>query len=244
MGLTQDEFAKRSGLSRTNIAKWETDTVPSQKSIERIADFFNVPASDLVFKNMQTRHKEDTKPPALKEASHIYVPEDSERYSNRFGVIFVPLDDGRYLMGVPLVPQYVKGGPMAGFADAEYFDELPKHWVTVERIHRGKYLAFDVYGDSMDYDGRDYIANGARLTVREIRKDLWAGSKLHLNHFKDFVIEYSEGICVKRIIKHDLEQYTITCSSLNPDKVKYPDFVLNLNEVANLFNVIKVDNPR
>lgn len=228
LGLTQDELAKMIGKSVRAIQSWEQGVR-------------NVPQSVMLTFDAITANKFSSR---AADAHRITVQENSELYTNNFGNTFMPLEDGRYLMGSPIVPSYAKGGRMAGFADSEYFEELPKHYVVVDRIHRGKYLTFDMIGESMDCNSRDYIAPGARITAREIKKELWVGAKLHLNDYKDFIIEHVEGLSVKRIIAHDTNNYIITCHSLNEDKEKYPDFDLNLNDVLNLFNIIKVENPR
>lgn len=177
-------------------------------------------------------------------AAPISLVEESESYYNRFGNVFEPLEDGNYLMQVPIITEYARGGRMAGFSDREYFDELPKHTVVVDKIHKGKYLSFRVAGESMDFDGRDAILDGAIVTGRELKQELWRNSKLHLNKYKDFIIAGAEGLCVKRIIEHNVEEGYIVCHSLNPNKTKYKDFTLRIDDIDALFNIIKVENPR
>lgn len=167
---------------------------------------------------------------------------DEDVLFNRFGNTFIPLESGGFLMETPILPEYVRGGPMSGFSDREYFDELPKHRVKVEKIHRGKYISAVMKGESMyDENNIDGIKEDAMLTGRECQRIHWK-SKLQLN--KDFIIAHKDGLIVKRVIAHDVENGVITCHSLNPDKKKYPDFNLHLDEVDGLFNLIKVENPR
>lgn len=167
--------------------------------------------------------------------------EDDALY-NSFGNTFIPLENGGYMMETPLIPEYVRGGPMSGFSDREYFDELPKHRVIVDKIHRGKYISAVMRGDSMYHENSiDGIKENAVLTGRECQKIHWK-SKLSLG--KDFIIAHKDGLIVKRIIAHDVPNGMITCHSLNPDKDSYPDFELHLDDVDALFNVIKVENPR
>ncbi|HEY8969733.1 MAG TPA: helix-turn-helix domain-containing protein, partial [Puia sp.] len=236
--LSQEDLAKIVGTGIRGVQGWEQGVrkVPQSaiKLIEQYIESHKVPVVSGI-------------PDVFKNEVRMLVPKNadkSEWLTNSFGNTFLPLDDGRYLMECPLVNEYVQGGPMAGFADNEYLESLPKHSVVVDRIHRGRYLSFPMRGHSMDYDGRDYIADGAILTARELKRELWIGSKLHFNTKKDYIIECLEGLIVKRIIDHDVKNYTITCHSLNTDKEKYPDFVVNLNEVLNIFSLIKVDNPR
>lgn len=54
------------------------------------------------------------------------------------------------VMMVPLVNQYAHAGYMAGYADAVYIDSLPKIPWVVDHEYKGKYISFEVRGDSMD----------------------------------------------------------------------------------------------
>ena len=68
----------------------------------------------------------------------------------------------------------------------------------------------------------------------------WVESKLHYTKW-DFVIIHEEGILVKRIIDHNMDNHTITIHSLNS---MYPDRVIDLAEVKQIFNVIELQRPR
>lgn len=50
------------------------------------------------------------------------------------------------------------------------------------------------------------------------------------------MIVHEDGIVVKRIIDHDVENHTITIHSLND---MYPDRVIDLCDVKQIFNVIE-----
>ena len=104
--------------------------------------------------------------------------------------------------------------------------------IDADENYKGKYLAFEVEGDSME---PDYL-EGDIVICREIQRHLWS-SKLHFRDW-DFVIAHStNGIMLKEITAHNIETGDITCHSLNP---KYKDFVLNLHQVAHLYNVVEV----
>jgi hypothetical protein len=228
------EFHENDKYMSIGIHPWYIDEQRLAEDLKTIENFF------------ENNTKTDNKPEKHYEqnASPISVAEESESYYNRFGNVFEPLEDGNYLMQVPIITEYARGGRMAGFSDREYFDELPKHTVVVDKIHRGKYLSFKVLGESMDFDGRDAILDGAIVTGRELKQELWRNSKLHLNKYKDFIIAGVDGICVKRIIEHNVEEGYIVCHSLNPNKAKYKDFTLRIDDIDALFNIIKVENPR
>lgn len=150
-----------------------------------------------------------------------------------------PIDEP-IILRVPLVSQYAQAGYLAGYADAAYMDSLPTIPYIVDHEALGHYVAFEVKGDSMNDGTEDSILEGDRLLCREIQPHLWVSSKLHFRKW-DFVIVHTEGILVKRIIDHDADNHTITIHSLNS---MYPDKVINLADVKQIFNVIELQRPR
>ena len=145
-----------------------------------------------------------------------------------------------HILYVPLVNQYAYGGYLCGYADAEYIESLPKIPFIVDQEAHGNYIAFEVKGDSMDDGSDESYKEGDRLLCREIRKEYWTESKLHIKKW-DFVIVHNEGVLIKRIIDHNIENKTITIHSLNS---YYPDKILNLSDVMQIFNVIEMVRPR
>ena len=150
-----------------------------------------------------------------------------------------PIDEP-IILRVPLVSQYAQAGYLCGYADAAYMATLPTIPYIVDHEAQGHYVAFEVKGDSMNDGTEDAILEGDRLLCREIMQHLSAASKLHIRKW-DFVIVHTEGILVKRIINHDVENHTITIHSLNS---MYPDKVINLADVKQIFNVIELQRPR
>ncbi len=150
-----------------------------------------------------------------------------------------PIDEP-IILRVPLVSQYAQAGYLCGYADAAYMATLPTIPYIVDHEAQGHYVAFEVKGDSMNDGTEEAILEGDRLLCREIMPHLWADSKLHIRKW-DFVIVHTEGILVKRIIDHDVEKHTITIHSLNS---MYPDKVINLADVKQIFNVIELQRPR
>lgn len=150
-----------------------------------------------------------------------------------------PIDEP-IILRVPLVSQYAQAGYLCGYADAAYMATLPTIPYIVDHEAQGHYVAFEVKGDSMNDGTEEAILEGDRLLCREIMPHLWADSKLHIRKW-DFVIVHTEGILVKRIIDHDVENHTITIHSLNS---MYPNKVINLADVKQIFNVIELQRPR
>lgn len=144
------------------------------------------------------------------------------------------------VMYVPLVNQYAQAGYISGFDDPEYIEELPKIPFANDREHKGEYICFEVKGDSMDDGTHESYLERDILLCRNVRKDYWK-SKLHINKWDFVIVHKDRGICVKRIINHDVENGLITCHSFND---YYEDFVLDLREVSQIFNIVDVQRKR
>jgi len=153
---------------------------------------------------------------------------------------FIEISPGRYRMGVDLVPVHAQAGYLTGYADKEYIEELPKHYITVDRFVRGKYMAFEISGDSMDNgDIKEAMPHGTIATGREVKRELWV-SRLHNHQWPNWILVHkTEGIVAKQIAKQCLETGTLTLRSLNPDKDRYPDFDVQIDDLVQIFNVVK-----
>lgn len=138
------------------------------------------------------------------------------------------------VMNVPLVHVYAYAGYLDGFGDNHYIDELPKvPWVS-EREGKGNYLCFEVKGDSMDDGSHESYLAGDILLCREVSREYWK-SRLHIKKWDFVIVHKEEGVLLKRIIKHDVDNCIITMHSLND---YYDDKELHLKDVSKLFNVV------
>ena len=179
------------------------------------------------YKNGKTRPTEANAEIIIKYFSN----NNTEHYNTPNEAEFV---ENRLTTRVPLVNQYAYAGYLTGYQDETYIEQLPTIAFDVDHDPKGHYLAFEVKGDSMDDNSRFSYVDGDRLFCREIQPHLWCNTNLHLRDW-DFVIVHKEGILVKRIIDHDVQNHTITIHSLNPF---YEDQVIDLADVYQIFNVI------
>lgn len=137
-----------------------------------------------------------------------------------------------HTLKVRLVTNKAKAGWSDGYYNEEYLEDMPFVVIDADDNHKGKYIAFEVAGDSME---PDYL-EGDIVICREVQRHLW-NYKLHFKDW-DFVIAHStQGIMLKEIIDHNVETGDIVCRSINP---KHKDFTLNLREIAYLYNVVEV----
>ncbi|MBR1526426.1 MAG: LexA family transcriptional regulator [Prevotella sp.] len=207
LGISQNEFARSCGLA--------------QGLVSRITDN----AQESTFQKIQSRYPQlnmywlrTGEGQMLDEQPQAHP--DFSTYSER--VIYVPL-----------VSQYAHGGYISGFADEEYLKQLPVIPFIVEQDARGRYIAFEVRGDSMDDGTRQSYAQGDIVLSREVEKEMW-DVQFDISH-TDFVIVMNDGIIFKRIISHDVLNHKITVHSFNPI---FDDMVIDLADIKQIFSVI------
>ncbi|MBB6131797.1 LexA family transcriptional regulator [Mucilaginibacter lappiensis] len=199
-----------------------------RETVNKILDTFRVSESDIWGENG----------PRL-EAKPLHLASDPNDHDND-GSRFEDLGDGTLRMRVPIIPAKAQAGYLRGFQDPEYYDDLKTLSVEVYKEHRGNYLAFEVDGDSMmttDPSLFEYMAlPGWKAVGREVQRHHWK-FKLHTHKTDTWIIVHNyEGILIKNIVNHDVDAATITIHSLNP---KYQDEVLQLNDIAQIFSVVK-----
>lgn len=137
-------------------------------------------------------------------------------------------------MKVPKVPIHAQAGFLVGYGDVEYIDELPTEIWEVDTEYKGKYICFEVKGDSMDNGTTQAFLEGDKLLCREIQQHHWK-NKLHLKKWNFVIAHRTEGVLIKRITEHETDKGVVKCHSLNEF---YDDVTINLNDVVALFNVV------
>lgn len=222
--ITQEEMADHLGMSRVTIGKrLKHKYYPNTDEKAKIISFLKMTP-----KEVETLNKMGGL------AIDFGILEEDQTSE------LIEISPGRYRMKVELVPIYAQAGYLTDYADPEYLEELPVHYFTTTHPAKGKYRAFEVYGDSMDNgDVREAIPSGAIVIGRQVQHQHWR-SKLHNHKWENWIfIHKTEGIIVKQIAHQDLDTGDITLRSLNPDKEKYPDFTINLDDVSQIYNVVK-----
>lgn len=217
-GINPNQFYIKSGLGNGYLDKiGDTFRKPTIQKIEKSFPHWNIEW-------------------ILDEKGEPFIEPQTIKIEVREATPLIP----NHIIHVPLVNQYAHAGYLSGYADAEYLETLPTIPFIVDQEAHGHYVAFEVKGDSMDDGTDEAYKEGDRLLCREIQPNYWIQSKLHIRKW-DFVIVHEDGILIKRIIDHDTQNHTITVHSLN---TFYPDKVIDLVEVRQIFNVIELQRPR
>ena len=211
LGVSQNEFARSCGLAQGLVSRITDNAM--ETTFQKIAARY----PQLNIEWLRTGQGEMTKTENEQSQSDYNLRNCSER------VIYVPL-----------VSQYAHGGYLSGFADDEYMRQLPVIPFIIEQDARGKYIAFEVRGDSMDDGTRQSYAQGDIVLCREVEMDMYKDAQMNFKH-TDFVIVHNDGIIIKRIIAHDVLNHKITVHSFNPI---FDDMVIDLADIKQLFSVI------
>jgi transcriptional regulator with XRE-family HTH domain len=227
--ISQKKFEHIAGLSNGYINNIVNSISP--KKLELIsAAFPDLNKSWLLLGEGRMLHFTD--------AEEIGYPDGTEDLKiGKSGNEFIDTDKGNSFMLVPLVEYNVYGGYLSGWGDPHFLEDLPKHMISVDVYNKGVYRAFRVRGDSMNDGSLESIIEGDIITGRIIEKPLWY-SKFHLHSYKYFIIVHKEGILVKNIKDHRVDDGRIIVSSLNRDKEMYPDQEIYLSDVYEMMNVV------
>lgn len=224
IGLTQEELAKSLGVSSRTILNWEQGGVIPKSKTELLRVFF------------ETKLKE------IENANSVSVkaPHEFEYIENKNSNKFMKLENGQYLMTMPLAEFNIQAGLLDHYQDIEFTKNMAKHSIIVDEPAKGRYLAFRVKGDSMDSGTSNGILPDSIVSTRELQRHLWR-DKLRFKDFPYWVIYTTESRMplLKEITEHNLENATIKCHSLNKDP-GYNDFELSLNDVQALFYVVDI----
>lgn len=244
INISQQAMADELEVPKSRLAKWEErGTIPKRSDyVKLLALLKKYVVNHPQLNDYIERYYIGDYP--MQDEEIGMVGEPLAKYESKAGKEFTELSDGRYLMNTPLVTQRSYNGYLTGWGDPEFVEELPMHPVIVDKPHKGTYRSFESKGDSMNDGTSRSIEDKDILTGRRIERSLWK-NKLHLTKYKEFVIvTYKKGIVTKNISAHDTENHTITCHSYNPDKEQYPDFVLNLDDVMEIYNIVQITKKR
>lgn len=245
LGLNQSKFAELADIKQSQVSSVEggkRNITP--EIILKLSKAFNVNFKWLEYGEGDMF--ETQKPPRF-EANPLHLASDPHDFDND-GSRFEEMPDGTLRMRVPIVNYKAYAGYLRGFQDPEFYEDLETISIDVFKQHRGHYIAFEIKGESMTTLDPEYfkqsIFEGSIAIGRELPKHQWQ-YKLHTHSYDAWVIVHkTEGILIKQIIKHNVETGHITIHSLNPDKEQYPDEVLFLDDIEQIFNVVQVVNKR
>lgn len=204
-GWTQEEFAKKLGIKRSLIGAYEEERAdPRLEVLEVVSDMFKVSLDELL--------RNDLNEP--KAGGYI-----SKRRQLKM------MDADRNL--IHFVPVKAAAGYLAGYADAEFIDEL--NTFTLPMLAGGNYRAFEIIGDSMMPTPSGSIIVGEKVENIEQAK----------NNHAYIVVSRNEGIVYKRVIKSNRSKNKLTLVSDNP---AYQPYQVNSEDIIEMWQAQAVIN--
>lgn len=196
--IAQSDICAILGITQSYISAIETGKRPL--NAEKFAKLHNH-YGDIVLK-----HKRTERP--------IYIQPSQNSSVDYKKTETIPIVQNNLLM-VPLVSQYSYASYISGYAETEYIESLPTLPFIVDKTYKGKYMCFEVKGDSMDDGSIESYPEHSILLCRSIPRELWK-CKLHFKNWDFVIVHKTEDVVVKRIINHDVTTGNIICHSLNP----------------------------
>lgn len=215
---TQQEFADILGISKSLVQKWESgDRTPdeiTQKSILKLSNAHRSGRSDVLIKNYD---------------------DEIEVFENKNGIKFYLYPDDSIQIEVLKVPYKAYASYVEAYTDELKLNrEFSKVSFKVDKIGKGNYLAFESQNDSMNGGGIDDTPGGADLLGREVGRHLWKDGFRKTKY--GMILLTKRAIYHKDITSYNQETGMLTLNSRNPEN---KDFEISINDVFQIFNVIK-----
>lgn len=212
----------------TKIKKGEQQ--PSKKTIKLFCDTYGISEAWL-YTGQGNMENSNVVPVPVKEETGEYYTE------NNNSVKFFNVG-GKYRMVVRLVP-FAAYGKFANECDSlePDKDSWEEESFETDTIVHGKYLAFEVKGDSMDDGSRGSFEEGDRILVRELDKIHWTEG-LRYKDYPFWVVVFDSSVLIKQIINQDINKGTVTFHSLNKSP-EYSDFTLDIDRIRGLYYVLQ-----
>jgi len=235
--LTPYKISKDTKVSQPTIARiLKDETTPTNSTIAVLSTYLKINPDWLMTGKGRI---EDSEPSELT----VVGAYELEYLENNNSNTFLKLENGQYLMTMPLADYDIQAGFLDVYQDIEQLKGLDQHSIIVDKPVKGRYIAFRVKGDSMDSGRTHAITERSIVTTRELGRHNWK-SKLRFKDFPLWVIYTTQSRMplLKMIVAHDVEKGIIRCHSLN-ESPEYVDFDLSLNDVQALFYVIDVSRP-
>jgi transcriptional regulator with XRE-family HTH domain len=246
LGVTQIQFADKLGVSTQAITNWKSRDIGSSAFQKIMLAFPDVNANwlmtgmgEMLNKRVDFRYtrKENLSGFPSNAIPSIEVTDYEFAGENKNDGLFFTDQDGVLRMSVPHVP-FAARAEFPNLADnlEQHLEGWSREMYVVDKKVNGKYLSFDVLGDSMDNGTRECLQDGDKVLVRELERDFWRD--LRLDH-RYWVIVFGASVLIKEIVSEDRDNGQIVCHSLNPSP-EYHDFTLSLDDVRCLYYVVKI----
>jgi phage repressor protein C with HTH and peptisase S24 domain len=211
--LSQEAAGKAIGLSRFDINNYESDNSnPSVDKLLKISGYFKFNINTLLTIRLDKLSK-----PKLEALRSNYLTKDGGLQ------VLTTTVDINNKDNIDLVDVKARAGYMAGYADQQFIERLPKFHLPHFILPKDKtYRAFQIDGDSMLP-----VRSGSWITCYYVE---------NLKEIKDghgyVLITHDEGVVFKLVYSRVKEKETLLLVSLNP---AYAPYEINIREVKEIW---------
>lgn len=164
------------------------------------------------------------------------ISEPETNYKTKNGSQFFELKNGKFRITVKKIPVKAFASYLSDFQNVEFLEEMEDVSFTVDKLKKGNYLCFEVEEDSMNGGGINDTPDGAELLCRELERQYWKDGFKGAKY--GWVIVHNKTVVFKDLVDFDNKTGDITCRSRS-GLPQHPDFRINLDDVLQIFKVIK-----
>ncbi len=223
-GKSQEELAQALGLNRSTYSGYENEVAqPSLEMLLSMSQFHKVTLDDLIAKDFSSYAESDW------NSMENHWKNGAKGSNLRILTTVVNADNEEE---VELIPEKVRAGYVAGYADPEYMRELPTLKLPFLSKDR-KYRAFPISGDSMPP-----VSNGSYV-VGEFVQD-WLSLP---SNTPCVVVTNNDGIVFKYVFNQLKEVQQFLLVSSNPIYEPYAVNVADVLEVWRFVSYISKEIP-
>ena len=233
IGLSQDEFASKIGLTRSNLSQIEIGrNTPSVLLLNDIANIFHIDIST-IFEMINSEKKllPELLPKLLPNKKNVHpIPKKTIYADTNISTLAAePIVDNNKsdIIQIPVVNIEAAAGN--GYYNDSYLNttdliSLPANMVSKS----GMNICIKIKGDSMS----PTLLDSSYLIINNIHPSEW----INIPDGHVCVVSDREGRTYVKRIKNRLNKGFIVCMSDNVDKANYPNFNLQIDEINTIWH--------
>lgn len=212
-GLTQDEFARKVGISRYKIGSYEEGrATPKLSLLQFMADYFNLSLDDLV----------NTKLWNNEHAFHSHNFNDEAKNLRILTTVVNSSNKERFVV----VPEKASAGYTAGYSDPDFIEKLPVFDLPLTEFQNDRtYRVFQITGNSMEpLPSGTYVICEYLSSLNEIQY-----GKPHI------LVTKNDGIVYKRVEQEPGSDREVVLKSDNPE---YKAYTINWTDIQEIWKAV------
>lgn len=211
-GLTKYKIAKGAGISAIILSRWEKgERNPSLTTLEKLHKF--------LYAYMY--------PPGNLSNSEI-----SKMITDEMVIKFAKSN----FKLIPLVQSRNRDEYISNYKDNLFLSELPVIPMGIDESFKGKYMCFEVDGDSMNDGTNKSLLDGDIVLGRKIKRDAWKYNIQVSDFF--FIVITAKDISICKIVENNINGREFICEPLNP--IYGEKYSVRMTDVKELYHVAKL----